>query len=765
MAVEVDKLIRRHNEEGFTDVGVIVWVERRRSDNSESERQYMYIEAPSKTEYKNAKMQAKGERSNGFFKKPRVGFVKDLSAEIDDGKISLIDQVRPAYFFYSSTEDFIKDKSKSLLRYRSRRDLQKWLKRRDADLKVLKTLTRKDSVEELIEGDLVSRRIATAVKSIDTKAARDRRSRELHQLWRKWLYFGRAINSLLPQYGHCGNPGAKKFASTPTGRDNKAKFPRFIMTKADAAKCRAGWKRAMKEKKTDEQAAQSVWNEFYAASISWPTRFEPKVVLLPAHQRPTMRQIKRAYETGSGEESSARIRMGQNTWLRHHRPLLANNGSRTVVLGQLGVLDATSEDQRPVSEASRLRQLPSSWRTMVVDARWGYIYGVYRGFEKGGTLPGLMALLHAAEPKDDWFNAIMDRPLKPGEWYSIVFKRVLGDAGDLKNKEAITTMTLSEMSAEFTRSYAAEHKVVEPKHKSMHRRAGHRLEASTKGKTQSRGDDDQGDQCIKFSEGWPPLIAAILHHNNVELVPHLLTLEMREYFEEHGLAATRQNIVWFCMEFGYVTSEPSNLSVLRTQCLPKLAAKIHRNGLHVFDPREPVGKRYVPGLIYDSEWLHASGLKGTKLKDCEVHIDPSGVGAVFLKTDDGVQRLTLRTPDDEMRSLTLADWLSITDCDALRAFAYRDEEESAAASATLSIDTLNKEAKKEKAAEAQAARKAGAKKQSTDRKRQNLADEEQVKKQQELGVHKVQPKKKASNVLDLDAWLLSDDESPKRTAA
>ena len=765
MEIEVDQLIRRHSEEGYNDVGVVVWIESQEDAvRRQTERRFWYVETPSKVTYKNKKMQAKSERGNGFYKQPKIGSLKELDRQIREGLVTLLTQTRPSHFFYSTVEDFSMDTSKELLSHRSRRDLKEWLDRRDRRLADLKEVRKGQDLRDLLEEDRITRCIESATRHIECPVERRNRIRELHQWWRRWLFFGKADNSLLPNWEPCGKPGSKKFASKQTGRRNRAGQSSFIMTETDLKKCQAGWRRAKKAKMTDEQAAGAVWQQYYAKSITWRSPTDAVVDLVPANDRPTEAQIKRAGLSADGQASSSRVRMGENLWMRQHRSLVANNGGRTIVLGQLGVLDATSEDQRPVSEASRLNYLPSSWRTMVVDARFGYIYGLYRGFEKGGTIPGLMALLHAASPKDDWFPRYMERPLEPGEWHHIMFKRVLGDAGDLKSESAITSLTLSEVSAEFTRSYAAEHKLVEPKHKTIHRRADHLLEGSTLGQMQNRGDDDQGEQCVKFSEGWPAVINAILFHNNVELVPHLLTLEMRSHFEDNKLAATRKNIVEFCMQFGYVTSEPANLEVLQAQCLPKLAAKLQRNGLHVFDPREPMGKRYIPGLIYDSDWLNASGLKKSKGKECEVQIDPSQVGCVLLKTDSGLQRLTLRTPDDEQRSLSLADWLVITDSDVLKAFIHRDVEQSAAASSNASIEALNKVAITEKAAEASASGARTAKKQAAGKKRANLMKEQERLTKDRLGVGSLAPRSASTNATSIDDWLLGllDEDSAQQ---
>jgi hypothetical protein len=186
----------------------------------------------------------------------------------------------------------------------------------------------------------------------------------------------------------------------------------------------------------------------------------------------------------------------------------------------------------------------------------------------------------------------------------------------------------------------------------------------------------------------------ILFHNNEERVERLLTLEMRA---EH-VEPTRASILKWMLKKGYVTTEPANMSMLRAMCLPALKAVLTRKGIHVFDPRSNE-ERLIPHLRYSSKALQATGLMdcgNSHRQDAIVHINPSAIGKAWLSYR-GMVELELQTHDVELETLTLREWLEITDRDRLSRFLTGHKRLSLKANGAIERYDSNEQAQRIKA--------------------------------------------------------------------
>lgn len=747
--IEIGAMVRVHGEGGTHDIGKVVWVERATTDPESIKRQrFWYIEFPE------LNPTLKGEVKRRYIKAPVEASVVIARARVDEGKLSFVPVQYPAEYFLDD-EELQKTVSNAGLIRKSRRKLSAWKAKRDSLYELIRPLigdegelrkqaSGKCSIQErLIEQGQAAVELAKRAAELGHKNA------DLVTFaFRKFLLNGSTKNALLPNFFHCGKPGTEKYCMTKTGAPNAPGKPEgYIQKESDRKKLKLGWKRHKKVGVSDEEAYTATMTDYYAESIVWVSPTKAVVKLLPKHMRPTKGEFRFHGPKGHPELASERIKLGENKFNRTERGLVGTTRDRIYAIGQLGVIDATSEDQRPVSRASKLLRLPTSWRTMIVDAGINYIFGVHRGFEKGGTIPGLLAMLHASEDKVEWAARHLGRVLKPGEWHSIVFKRVRGDNGDLKSETGIATLTSAEIGLEMTRSYAAEHKIVETTHKIIHRTADHKVAGSTQGQALERGERED-EPCVNMMESWPGVLDAILRHNNEDPVPELLTLEMRQA----GVGATRREILEFMVANGYVASAPYELSLFRAQCLPKLTGAIKGDGIHLFDPRCPNKKRYVPHLVYWAPWLHETGLtvKGGKSPVyVPVHLDPSFPSELWINID-GLKSLPLRHHDPEMNEVTLADWLYITDNDSLIEFLNRGDRESSDASRLASQAAVNSEALKAKRQEEAAQGKRASRGASSAKKRKNLLVEQEAAQLEKLGL--------APPLSDGDSSVASDSD-------
>ena len=775
-------VLREHADKEYRDIGKVVHV-------SADEREFWWIPLPEIDRPKSDAIEPPeeskdlGGRLRHYIKKPRPGIVAKALEQKAAGTISII-AFKPPHIWSLNDSELKKVRSSDGLLRRSRRNLPRWLEVRDATWEIIKPIvsfaTENDTTlgHMLADGSLYEKAWERAV-GLNMQS-----SLVVEQALFRYMLGDCEKNALLPHWGNCGIPGSTKFCSSKPGRpnveaakekDNKA-LRGFHCSAADRQKLHAGWVRYKKKGVSVYRAYLSTIEEYYAKSVTYVGPGTKIVDPLSPNERPTEAEFRDHGPRGCPELSAARINLGEIEYQQNERPLKGRARDHIVAVGQVGWLDSTPEDQNLVSSASRLKMLPTSHRTMVVEARSEYILGIHAGFEKSSTMTGLMALLHAASSKVDWC-ARYNEDIKEDDWLQFMPRRVRGDNGDVKSDEGIATLLASEVSLEVVRAWWASHKgPVESKHKVLHRNADHLSAGTSHGRQRTRAEARPDESsCLTFCEKMPTLIRAILKHNNEDLVPHLLTMEMRRdpSSPDLKLKPTRKAIFLWLVENGYVVSEPPNLDLLRAKCLPRFKASIDGGSVRVFDPRYPE-TRLIPELQYWSQWLHDSGLttRGRKkVIDCEIHLDPTYPSEAWLNVE-GMHRLELRTADPLMKEVTLCDWLAITDDDSLVKFLHRGDKHKSDATHFASARTANEEAQAAKDAELAAAAELPTKKSRRENKRKNHLEEIEHQKRLRSGTAGLgTPPVQYATAAASDDEYVDPDDNPlmqlvrKRTAA
>lgn len=734
-------VLRSHSPKGYTDLGRVVWISKekdtfwlipfpRKPDGNKA----VYIMAP---------------------KEWRLSKTNECLKQSGEGGVSLSALAFKAPPEWSlSDEELSKRRSCAGLSRKSRRNLDSWKKKRDEDYTIIEPIILANDRYVLIEMNQ-----APALAALRATELGIEKSRVLRILRLYMMAWGER-NCLLPGWANCGNAGTKKFCETKTGRPSTLvkKDPsrtEFACQQVDRDNLAAGYlKYKVKGGYSVPKAYLLTMDEYYCLSFVWVSPTKKEVVLLPKKERPTYAEFKAHGPGEKPEHAATRVNLGVNFHERNGRALTGSARDGMEALGQCGWIDSTSEDQTPVSCASRLKVLPSTSRTMVKEGYTGYILGFHSGFEHASVLTGLMALENCVTPKVEWCKRF-GVDIAPDDWHSFMLKRVRGDNGDLKGEKGIQTLSQAQIALEIVRSRAAEQKgPIEASHKSVHRGADHTNVGSTKGR-QRRRDEPKREKksCRTHFENMFHLIQYILYYNNVEPVRELLTLEMRS----DGVEPTRKAIFEWMIEMGYVVSEPIDLVHLRAQCLPRLKAVIKRNGIHVRDPQDE--SKFIPGLVYWCEWIHAKGLTergGRQGVETEILLNPSFLSEAWIYLDGSAHQLELRTKDEYMHEVSLCDWMSICEDDSLRAKIKLDDIESLEAGRISSNEAQNQvsaEAKRQEAKHADVI----APKPTAQRKRRNAAEERALLRRQRLGLVGAANDAESDTVRDADDDAFEDD--------
>lgn len=708
------KVIRIHSDDGHADFGRIIY------DFVEND-DVLYIAFPSSPEktfgevnsITDVKAPKNEKRRSAYLGMPRR-LRRATIPLLGGGKsVSLVDFTPPAEWLL--TDDQLNKEATSL--ERNRRNLPQWLKHREQQKELIEPIIGEFGEFELLELGLLQELVQARSKALGYPT-----TKKVRQTMLRFLLGCGHPNALLPNWGEIGGRGTEKFTKKKTGAPSRRSslphaVPEHVSDEEDRRKLRDGYRKHKRKRVSIHLAYLRTMEEYWPGNEAILHRSQRKYFLLPASQRPTEAAFRWAARS---LRSASRINMGELVHRAVRRALMGSRADGVVAVGQLGVIDCTSEDQTLVSAVNSLKVLPSSHRTLVVDVKSEYILGIYCGFEFPSTLTSLLAILNCAADKVS-FCAQHRVYISVGDWHSRVPKRIRADNGELKSEKGIKTMTASEVGLEFVRSYAGDMKsLVEATHLTMHRRVDHNVAGSTQGRAKERGEPAREEEaCRTFEQNMKYVIEAVLYINNEQPVPQLLTVEMRK----DGVQPTRRAIYEWLVDKGYVASEPIDMDTLRAHCLPKLKAVIHRDGIHVFDPRDE--RRLIPGLVYVGSWLAESGLceRATRGRiPCELQLDPQNISEAFVMRE-GLRELGLKTTDPLVKELTLFEYLQMTDEDKHTVGDMQSDQESRDAYFHSSNQAENKAAKAVKAKALEAAGESKLARRAGYEKRKNLDEE------------------------------------------
>jgi hypothetical protein len=750
----VGRIIRCHTEEKYFDVGRIVHVDHSRI-------LAYFIPCPS------SRTGSSGYKS-WYVPAARTIPITSLNGSTRDedlnGLLTLVDFVAPPQWRLTDTHLHSGVCLNGLVGKRAQ--IKKWLEERQERQRWIAPIIENYSIADLLEFGAFHAAVCQRTKELEHKDVT-----KVRRVLLMWMLGCGDPNALLPwKFRRGGKGGSKEFTAKPgrPPKDFKAGIKTtkgYVTSLADRENLAKGWRRYKKQGVSVYSAYLQTCAQYWPGAATIVANDGQNLALAVPDERPTQAEFRNA-AMKRGATSARRINLGEHIHALCERELRGSSKSGVRAVGQLALIDATPEDQTPVSSVSSLIVLPTTYRTVVMDVRTEYILGVYSGFENPSTLTSLLAILSAASSKVE-FCARYGITITDDEWFIRMPKAVRGDNGELKSQRGIGTLTLVGTSLEFTASYAAILKsLVEACHHSMHAYADHLAAGSNKGRRRSRGEPDRKDDaCRTFEQNMYFVILAILRHNNEDPVPHLLTPQM----VRDDVEATRAAIYRWYVENGYIASAPTNIDSLRTRCLPSLAGVIHREGVWLYNPIDP--RELIDGLVFNSPWLQQSGLciKSTRRaaqRQVEIKMSPNELGHCFFEYGGELHRLENQSLDAESRGLSLLEYLQFSENRKSAGRALRPRVEEFDQAFIKENNDLNKAAKKAKATEARDVVEQGG--QVTLPRKQSLRDNLSLEKKRHymrrLGLEdaldqaqKVQPEKSSAGA---DIAAIHESSSP-----
>jgi hypothetical protein len=632
-----------------------------------------------------------------YVPRPLHRHLSGLQRQVDAKEFSLAEFETPSHWLLTS--DQLRMNSTSGLQKSSRRDLKSWLLKRSKAYRLIRPFVHGRSIADVV--------MDPEFPGWPAKRARELNLAGCSQIQRSLNAYLLALglrNGLLPWYLHCGNPGEQKFSTRKTGRPTE--FSTGEDAQLDGINCNAqvreifalGWNKYKKPGASVRQAFLNTLNEWFAKTVWW-NGVTAKVTLQPEAKLFTEEQFEYWGKNQVGALSAIAIERGETPARRSFERRQGKVSERHLTANGEAFLDSTSCNQTMLSCASRLKALSSPWRTDVMGAAVGYIFGHHVGFESPSSMTALMAILHAAEDKVE-YCARFGIKIKPRDWLPMTFRQIVTDNGEGKGVLVMKTLESMQCGASFGAAYDAINKSAQESHHARtQRHVDHLMPASTMGKRPRRGEADRtGLARLHFYEYMPHLIQYVLDHNNKDIIT-LPTIEMRR----DDVEPTRRGVVEWMMATGYMTSAPTDLHALRVHCLPRLDACLQADGLHIYDPTFS-GKRIIPKLIYTSDWLQRSGMldrASVQRWKLEAHLNPSDLSKVWVNLN-GIKCLSLKSADPDMLKMTLLDWLTVSRDDRLVGFLSHVDQTQRGVNRVASIKLATKDADRELKAEIKA---------------------------------------------------------------
>jgi len=457
----------------------------------------------------------------------------------------------------------------------------------------------------------------------------------LYRLVNLYLASGGVKNSLIPETHLRGGPGVSKIQTRKLGRKSrleksgKTEGSSYVLQEGDTEKLAIGY--CLIGKKTNEADAYRL-----TCGVYWATLKEDGAAeLFPLQQRPTRTQF-RYWGRKLNQSDHRRRRVGLD-----HLDTRATPGStqdQVCAVGQMAMLDSTSNDVYLTSMSSRLKKLPPMHYTLLIDVRSTVVIGFHVGWESPSTWTAHQAILCGAESKVE-ICARFGITITDEDWPSLLCKLILADNGELKSQATTAAEEEFKFAVEYTRSWSGQSKsTVETQHHTMHKKLDHKIPGTTHGKQRERGEKHPALEALwNYAEYMHEFLLALIEYNNEE-VEHLAPTAMLM----ESVRPTRINILKWMRERNMRADLPYDVTRLRAFTMPPTNAVMTKRGIRLLMPD---GRSHMPDIrFYAPELQDSSQFKEAVAKN-------RGVNITIRQSETDMSRVWFALPDRGLTSI------------------------------------------------------------------------------------------------------------------
>lgn len=377
---------------------------------------------------------------------------------------------------------------------------------------------------------------------------------------------------------------------------------------------------------TEGMALRRMWAEFYSVAIQQPdgsTKFE----WLPVEQRPTLTQF-RYWGTKEDAASVAwRKHLPLTKFDKSYRAVMGSAADDVYAIGQRGGIDSTPPDMQFVRAIDRLARVGGGHRIIVVDAMFGYIPGLYMGFDAPSADTVQLALYNAMDPdKTGWLKDLsLDKEIPAEHFIPMCFENLWADNTDLRNEAIKRCAQGIGTNIHFIPKMRSDlNPLAESGHHILHRLVDHKLLGSTYGKRKERGEVCATDRARHtMFEATREVVRAIHFHNTAEIEDNR-PLRMRM----NGVPPTRLAMTLEMIRLGRIARTAHAIDLGRRQLLPRYEGTFTEKGIRLHRRNGEKKIEFINHIAYVSD--HPVILRRCSEARQRGKLDPDYFRASFL---------------------------------------------------------------------------------------------------------------------------------------
>ncbi|BFT69417.1 transposase [Paenibacillus sp. P36] len=465
----------------------------------------------------------------------------------------------------------------------------------------------------------------------------------LYDLLKRYCFYGKCINGLLPNYFDSGAEGkGRKYTKKPGRKGENIK----VLDESDFENFKSAVEKfRVIEKKSILETHQRMCEEYYPSSY-----YRDRGVLVPLvdeSKAPSAKQFRYWYNKNYSVRERKGHSLGQRRTKKEFRALLGSNSMYIEGPGYLYQIDSTPADVTLLA-LDHKTEIKRPTLFMVQDVFSRKIVGYHVSVHHANWIDGaMMALENAASNKVE-FCEKYGVPIKPEEWDCHHLPRhIVADRGEMKSKYPNGLVGIGVDIAN-TPSYRPDLKAVIEQHfhitnktiKDFFRNHGAILKDN-----RERGESAPAPT-ITLDTFNIFMIEHIIAFNNMTLPREFIVTP--EMFNDH--VELTPNGLW---EWGanknLLHERPKNL--IHYTLLPKLTAKVTRFGLEL---KANTKLCYACREGEEAEWFVSGSIEG--MKEIEVSYDPRDCSAILIRLKSGkLLHCFLTEKFNEYRGLNFED--------------------------------------------------------------------------------------------------------------
>lgn len=333
---------------------------------------------------------------------------------------------------------------------------------------------------------------------------------------------------------------------------------------------------------TEAKALRRMWDDFYSAEVQQPDG-SVKAEWLPAHQRPTRAHFRYWGTRESAAQAAWRRQLPAEGFDRNYRAIIGSATDDVYAIGQRGGIDSTPPDIQFVGALDRLARVGGGNRITLVDSLFGYIAGLYMGFDPPCAMTVRLAVFNAMDPdKAGWLEELGLLNIPPEDFIPIWFENLWADNTDLRCAEVMRCLDGIGTNPHFVARRRSDlNGVAEAGHHTLHRLVDHNMLGTTFGRSRNeRGETSATERARQtMIQAIRETVRAIWTHNTME-IPVSRPLRMRlKNVPPTRLAMTREMI-----RLGKIARALHAIELARSHLLPRLAGTFTEKGVRLHMP-------------------------------------------------------------------------------------------------------------------------------------------------------------------------------------